>query len=512
MQAQNYVIMSLIMYQKKDRKKEIARRTLIYATMTVSLVVLLGVLLFMMLGYRFDPTTNTVEQAGLVQYSSFPRGAMVSIDGTNLDKTPAKNMVMPGQHQFAMKLTGYETWQKPITVRSDTVTQLDYARLVPTERKVSDVRDVTGLETAKFTANGRYVVGIGLNEESALISLWGDLRNADSLKFTEQAIDTTLLAGYDDASHPDRSPTKHSFLIYSWSENSRFVIVKHNYTIDGEATKTQWLRFDRENQTKLLNITDLVGFDIADAKFIGDGGDALYVLQSDGSIRRVRLDDSTISNPLVTGVEEFSLYDEKTIVFVASRDETRVAGIWREDWSEEQIVRTLTTSEKNYKMHIKASEYFNKDTVVVSVDETATIYRGALPGTEAALEAFLQTGKKISLGRAATDVSMSDDGRFIILRDDAGFISYDLERASLSAEIVLSGNKNLEWLDDFHVWQVDESGDLLMREFDGANPSKLLKSNPKYGSTLSSDGKYVYTFSETDGELQLQRLAMTVKS
>ena len=124
----------------------------------------------------------------------------------------------------------------------------------------------------------------------------------------------------------------------------------------------------------------------------------------------------------------------------------------------------------------------------------------------------MQTGKKISLGRAATDVSMSDDGRFIILRDDAGFISYDLERASLSAEIVLSGNKNLEWLDDFHVWQVDESGDLLMREFDGANPSKLLKSNPKYGSTLSSDGKYVYAFSETDGELQLQRLAMTVKN
>ena len=73
------------MNQRRNRKKELARRTLVYALMTATLVVALCVLLFTMLGYRFNPTTREVEQAGLVQYNSFPRGATVAVDGANLE-------------------------------------------------------------------------------------------------------------------------------------------------------------------------------------------------------------------------------------------------------------------------------------------------------------------------------------------------------------------------------------------------------------------------------------------
>ena len=73
MQAYFHGIIWIHMNQRRNRKKELARRTLVYALMTATLVVALCVLLFTMLGYRFNPTTREVEQAGLVQYNSFPR-------------------------------------------------------------------------------------------------------------------------------------------------------------------------------------------------------------------------------------------------------------------------------------------------------------------------------------------------------------------------------------------------------------------------------------------------------
>lgn len=512
MQAQNYGIMTIPMYQNRNRKREIARRTFVYATMVTTLVVALCVLLFVMLGYRFDPTTRQIDQAGLVHYNSFPRGAMVAVDGTNLNTTPVKNMIMPGQHQITMKLKGYESWQKAITIRSDTVTQLDYARLVPTEKTIAMVRDMTGLETAKFSKDGRYIVSIGHTADSQLVASWGDLRDIDAPRFTEQLLDTTLLAGYDDALHPDRQPTAHRFTIHSWDKNGRFVVVKHNYTIDGQAEQIQWVLLDREKPKELVDISSVVGFVMQDVELIGTNGDSLYVLQDTGDIRRVNLGDSTISRPLLSGVEEFSLYGSDTISFVAHDASTRLAGLWREDWKQYQTIRTLTAAEQEKPIHISVSEYFGKDTVAVSVGDTTTIYRGTLPGSETALEAFLQTGKKMSLGRSVTSLSISDNGRFVVMRDKTGFISYDLERASLSAEIALrGGDTDLKWLDNFHVWHVDETGQLLIQEFDGANSHKLLPALSSYDATLSSDGKYIYSFSEKDGALQLQRLSMIAK-
>ena len=214
------------MNQRRNRKKELARRTLVYALMTATLVVALCVLLFTMLGYRFNPTTREVEQAGLVQYNSFPRGATVAVDSANLEITPTKNMVMPGQHQFSMKLTGYESWQKTVMIRSDTVTQLDYARLVPSERNIATMRDMTGVETTKFAPGGRYMLGIGVTAESRPMALWGDMRSADAPRFSEQLLDTTLLAGYDDELHPEHPATTHSYLIHAWDGGGRFVIVQ----------------------------------------------------------------------------------------------------------------------------------------------------------------------------------------------------------------------------------------------------------------------------------------------
>ena len=49
------------MYQKKNRTKELARRTFVYTLMTLSLIILLTFLTFRMLGYTFDPNTKDLS-------------------------------------------------------------------------------------------------------------------------------------------------------------------------------------------------------------------------------------------------------------------------------------------------------------------------------------------------------------------------------------------------------------------------------------------------------------------
>ena len=114
------------MYQKKNRTKELARRTFVYTLMTLSLIILLTFLTFRMLGYTFDPNTKELQQTGLVQYESHPGGALVYVDDMELRRTPTKSTVLPGKHTFSMKLDKYEPWQKTLNIKSDTVTILNY--------------------------------------------------------------------------------------------------------------------------------------------------------------------------------------------------------------------------------------------------------------------------------------------------------------------------------------------------------------------------------------------------
>ena len=92
------------MNPRLSRKKELAKRTLVYGLMVTSVLVLLTVLMMAVLGYQWDLKTRSVEQTGLVQFNSFPSSAMVSMDGRALSsRTPTKSTGAPGKIQFAMQ-------------------------------------------------------------------------------------------------------------------------------------------------------------------------------------------------------------------------------------------------------------------------------------------------------------------------------------------------------------------------------------------------------------------------
>lgn len=496
------------MYHNNTSAKEIVRRTLVYTIMTLMVIGLIVVLLWHNFGYQFNSKDLKIEQNSLVQYDSFPRGAQVSIDGNAFNLTQTKGLIVPGQHQFTMKLNGYEPWQKTLDIKAGTVTHLVYARMIPEKKEATNLKEYPVLESAKFAPGGRFMAGVGVVNGTPKL-FWGDVRSYNNPKFTETDISTQHLAQYDVAT------TKHQFAIAEWDFAGRYVLLKHIYTPEGSDSKIQWLRFDRDNPKEMIDVTNIASVDILDAHFIGTNGNELYVLQNGGHVRQMNVAGASLSRPVLSGVQSFVLYGSETIAYVGTEANVKVAGVWKKGWEQSRIMYRAASAQTDDVVKIKASKYFNKDTVVVTVNDTAQIYRGDLrPPTEdsEAVKKFLNSVKKVAFGRTIKDLTLNSDGRMVILKDETGFVNYDIERETISPVIALDAPSELKWLDEFYVWRRDASGKLLIQEFDGTNAHTLTPVAAGYDAALSPDGKYLYSFVSDGDKLILSRLKMTTES
>ena len=100
----------------------------------------------------------------------------------------------------------------------------------------------------------------------------------------------------------------------------------------------------------------------------------------------------------------------------------------------------------------------------------------------------------------------------VIVKDETGFVNYDIERETISPVIALDAASELKWLDEFYVWRRNASGNLVIQEFDGTNAHTLTPVATGYDAALSPDGKYLYSFVGDGDKLVLSRLKMTTES
>ena len=488
------------MYRQEEHRKELIYRISIYALMILFSVTALIFLVFHMLGYTFNPDTRELQQTGLVQYNSYPSGSMVFVDGMQLRRAQTKNTVLPGKHTFSMELDGYESWRKTIDIKSNTVTNLNYARLIPSKRSTSEVQTLSNMQTAHLSPAGNFMMAFG-HKDNAPVATLGDLRDTNKEKFTEHAINTSILAGYNVQSQ------YHSFEVVEWDRSTRFLLVKHTYQNESGTRTVQWLRFDRETPTDPVDITALTRFAITKAHFIGTTGAELYVLRDTGELHRLDLSAQAVYRPDIVDVQTFLLYGDDRIAYVATQSGKKIAGVWKKGWQKPLVINTFDNSATPI---VRVSSYFHKDTVALAAGNVLTFYRGEISDDTEAQEKFLETKKTISLNYAASGLSFNNSGRFITVRGSAAAQSYDLERSSLSEEFRLGAGQEIRWLDDFYLWDVTSSGKLAIREFDGTNLHELLPANKTLTAALSSNQRYVYSLTQNDsGHLVLNKMNMT---
>ncbi|HJP81726.1 MAG TPA: PEGA domain-containing protein [Candidatus Saccharimonadales bacterium] len=485
------------MYRQPSKRKVLLQRIVVYSLMTVTVIGLVVVLVYVMLGYQFNADDGKIEQGGLVQFDSRPSGADISLDGNAFGtRTAAKTTMSSGQHYVVMTKDGYRQWQKSINVVPGSVLWLNYARLVPSELTPQPVVDFSSVTSSAVSPDSKFMAVI---EDGGQ----GKLKLSDLSRDDAKTTEVTFPAGV--ATTPAEGKGQH-FEITSWDPDSRYVLVKHTYNDD----QFEWLVIDTQDVPRSKNLTTLLDVQASVVRFSNGDSQILYA-QINGDVRKVNLRDATLSRPLITNVATFDLYSDNIVTYSSNVDSAtnkRSVGYYIDGADAPHVVRTIddTTS----LLQFTVGRYYSETYEAIALGDTIEVLKGDLPrDPQAKLD--LKAEATFQIPGGAQYLNDNTDGRFIVAQNGATYATYDLELNKKSITTLKGSSdvtRQLHWLDGYHVWS-DRDGQLRMYEFDGENEQDIMPVLTNQSASLSPSGKYMYGITKSDnGTYHLTRVQM----
>lgn len=487
------------MNRKVSKRRQIVMRSFIYALMTISVLTIVTVLILIILGYSFNRQDGRLEQGGLLQFSSTPSGATVTIDGLPTgSRTPSKANVEARSHHVQMDLAGYRSWKKSITVEPGGIGWLSYARFVPTDIKTENMRTFPKLAGSIASIDRKWIMA---QEDAAANAFTLINIESDTPKFTEVVIPSTVVTA-------PTNDTPQSFTLVAWSRNSDRLLVKHTYDTD----KTEWIVLDRQNLDRSINVTTTYGLAISDVQFGEPNGSNAYILSTDGVVRKADFGNRTLSGVLVENVSEYSVYDKNTVLYVTRPDgkdmNQRHAGYREDGMSAPQTVFSYPAETEN--IHLAFGSYYGKRYVAVTHGTILQVFVGSLPrGTT---KADLDQLERTTLPNAPTRLTIGENGRLVVAEMGDGYTTYDIE---LDKTDTTTFNKPatvarpLQWLDSYVIAN-DRGSMLRFYEFDGGNQQDVMPVIEGQAMSLTGNEKFLYGFTAEDDVTALTRARMTV--
>jgi len=486
----------IYMHKKPLNKKAALRRFIMYGGMTLVVIVAVALIELFISGYRFDSDQGRIEQYALLQFNSNPAGAIVSVDGESLNvQTPNKVTVPAGVHVIQMSKTGYETWAKTVNVKSGILVWLNYALLVPNVLTVEPIASFPEVNQTITSPDGHYI--LIQNRADAPIFDLVDI-NSTTTKTTKLTIPVTT---YSEAA---TTGIVHTFSIDKWDAGGRYALIKHIY-----GDKSEWLVLDTQDANLTRNITRLFDFAISCISFSGTSGNIFYALGG-SDIRKIDLSAGTISRPLVSGVTSFSTYNSSILSYIgtgALGTNQQIVGLYRDGDDNPYIVQTIEKTD-SLPINVSVARYFSQYYVAISNGKIVNIFSGSYPISASDSSSF-KALTSLTVDEVVENLSFSPTGQHVLVQSGAYFASYDLEYQSLSSSSVAGTDavSPLRWLNDNYLWS-DRGGSLRVFEFDGANVHTINSVVTGQTVALTSNGRYLYSFSKVDAVYQLQRVRM----
>ncbi len=476
------------------QNKEIIRRATVYAVMGISTVVVVILITFLVLGFRFDIDEGQVERYAFLQFSSTPSGATVLIDGSQIgQKTPSKASIKPGTHKIQMQKTGYQTWTKTVTINPGTLTWLNYTLFVPKTTTNEVVASYEHVSASLQSPKGRSLLVQYHSETPAY-----DLIEIDSStpKITKLVIPTEV---YSEALTPN---IIHSFGISNWDDSGRYVLIKHNY---GE--KTEWLVMDTQNVALSKNITQTFDIAIESIDFSGTNGNNYFAIEN-SDLRKLDLAAGTISRVLVSNIKSMYVYESNIVVYASNLDPNTsmiTVGLYRDGEDNPYSLATVPNSQ----VRVATTNYFNEDYVAYSQGRTVTVLGGNYPTANNESTTSLRLITSFDATNDIKDLDFSPTGQYVMAQSEMSFSSYDLEYSNLFSSLINCAGVALpiSWLDENYISSTC-GGSLVIKEFDGANQHVIGNALSGQAAVLSHNGRYLYSIGKSATGYDLQRVRM----
>lgn len=468
--------------------------------MCLSIVALVIVLLFIILGYRFNRSDGRIEQGGLLQFDTRPSGADVAINGTSLgSRTASKATVGAGDHYVTMSRAGYRQWQKSVTVAPGKVVWLDYPRLIPNEVKTENVTSFSRISKSIASLDNKWIAA---KEDPGSPSI-------NLVDISREVVKQSVLELPSTSFTAPAAGKTQSFNLETWDPTNRYILVKHIYD-DGAL---EWLVVDSENVAQTVNLTKLLNVAMTKVIFSGASSNTLYV-QIAGDVRKLEIAAATLSRPLVSNVAEFSVYDRSSLVYATGLvpdTKSRSVGYYEDGADKPHVLRTYADDGAT-PLKVAINKYFNEPYVAIAYGELVEVWRGRLPTNDANVTQMISETSFAQPG-GAQYLDIRNTGRFIVAQKGNEFQVYDIELKQVTKTTLKNASEpsvKLGWLDGYYAWS-DLGGMLRMYEFDGANQHDIMSVMPGQSATLALNGAFLYGFTSADnGTAHLTRARLQI--
>lgn len=473
-------------YEANKKKRKITL-LLSYVAMTVAVIIISTISILLALGYRFDFTSNSVEQGALLQFDTEPNGAQITLDGTVLSfRTPGKYEVDAGTHDVTFSRDGYRDWTKHFTVKAGEVRWLSYALMVPTTVNTSTAKEFDSLAQAKPSPDQKQIAVLTKSDSPALTII----NVSDPEKVTYDTVTVPVSA----LTLPEGVASTYS--IVEWGLSSKYILLRHD-----AGDVHEYIRVKATDETDIVNLSTKFGVTLSDIHFSSES--VFYGIEN-GNLRKFDLGSSSLTEPLVKDVVQMKLYGSSDIGYVRHVSNQYETGVAVDGKS-----YTVTTYDDTTPLLIDITSYYSNRYLAIT--------RGAsfelIKNPEKTASDGLKKVVTLSYPSDLKWLDISSNGRFIITGNGAQFMTYDIELGQKTdanfPSFITDPTIPPQWLNSYILVSTGDNK-LRLSDFDGDNQQIVTDSLPAFPVMLSTNGSLLYSFTKTQaGVMSLKVSKMT---
>ncbi|MBQ8156253.1 PEGA domain-containing protein [Candidatus Saccharibacteria bacterium] len=478
---------------QEERARRQSRRVIISEIiMLLAVIATVCVLVFLVSGYWLNSDFE-VERQGLLQVSSFPTGASVTIDGESswLQRTNTSKVLTAGEHTIVLTKDEYDSWSKTINVKEGLLYGIHYPRLFLKDRTKEKVLDVTAATFATVSPNRNRMLIANATTDWKLINL-------ENNKLEPRSIDISkVFPGTGDSENSKLFTGE--IISADWDGNSEHILFKVKYN-----DAFEWVILDIRDPKNSVNITRTFAANFDQIKIFDSSASTLLAVR-DGNLHKIDLSSRQISAILVEKIHSFDHF-ESEIVFVA--DYVPASSSPTNDENESTNTATpapyylglvrlgdseaTTLSELEAPAKVTISKFYDDKYISVLSDANIKLYKK---------DEFKEVLSS-NLTFSPATMKVGRDGNFVTMSRDAQIATLDME--AMAVREWQATSPSFGWLDDNMIYSVAD-GTLTVYDFDGQNGRQLSSNvSSHFPVTITSD-KWLYYFS--DGSLVREIIA-----
>jgi hypothetical protein len=463
---------------------------LVIGYVLIAIAIALGtiILVYATYGYGINTKTGDIVQNGLLFIDSKPGGADIYLNNKPVNQATSARLVLPAKnYDLLIKKAGYQNWERKFTLDEHTISRYVYPFLFPAKPVAQSLKSYTAMPPL-FTQSPDHHWILAQEPDTAVKPTTFD--QFDSSDFTKPVVPLTLPANLLTKAGSNLG----TLTEVEWSTDNNHLLLKHDYSGGSE-----FIILDRNDPAKSININKLLGVAPAQIVLRNKKVDSLYVyMQDGGALYQVDMGKPALTTPLLKNILAFKSYGNNLITYIT---QTRLpagkaqARIWNN--GRNYPLYAFNAGEK-YFLDVASFSGHTYFTAGSSTDERANIYKDPLGDIQSS-DLGRATPMMALRTHGASEISFSDNARFIALEGGQNFAVYDLETSNEYQYSIQSPlTTPIDWMDG-HRLIGTSNGNVFVMDYDSTNQHTLVPTATNIGAFFSRDYNQMYTLAPIAG-------------